>query len=102
MPRYAITEKAGRFVAGHRNNGAGTVLTLTEREAAFDERNGALVDLDKRARDARQARQADAAKQEDAPKAQDGKKSKAKGRSKAKAAPDEAGQASETDAAADD
>ena len=33
MPRYAITERAGPFVAAHRNTGVGTVLDLTERQA---------------------------------------------------------------------
>ena len=30
MPRYAITERAGPFVAGFRNAGVGTVLELSE------------------------------------------------------------------------
>jgi hypothetical protein len=33
MPRYAITETAGRFVAGQTNTGVGTVLELTEKQA---------------------------------------------------------------------
>ena len=32
MSRYAITERAGSFVAAHRNTGVGTVLDLTERQ----------------------------------------------------------------------
>ena len=28
MARYLITERAGRFVAGHRNTGVGTALDL--------------------------------------------------------------------------
>ena len=36
MPRYAITERAGPFVAAHRNTGVGTVLELTERQALSD------------------------------------------------------------------
>ena len=32
MSRYAITERAGSFVATHRNTGVGTVLDLTERQ----------------------------------------------------------------------
>ena len=36
MPRYAITERAGSFVAAHRNTGVGTVLELTERQLALD------------------------------------------------------------------
>jgi hypothetical protein len=43
MPRYAITEKAGPFVAGIRNNGVGTVLVLTERQAEHELRLGTLV-----------------------------------------------------------
>lgn len=42
MPRYAITEKAGRFVAGQTNTGVGTVLTLTEKQAAHELRLGSL------------------------------------------------------------
>jgi hypothetical protein len=43
MPRYAITERAGPFVAGHRNTGVGTVLDLTERQADHELRLGTLV-----------------------------------------------------------
>ena len=46
MPRYAITEKAGRFVAAHRNTGVGTVLELTEKQAEHELRLGSLVALD--------------------------------------------------------
>ncbi len=46
MPRYAITEKAGRFVADHRNTGVGMVLELTERQAEHELRLGSLVALD--------------------------------------------------------
>ncbi|MCB1500825.1 MAG: hypothetical protein KDK07_13720 [Bauldia sp.] len=46
MPRYAITEKAGRFVAGHRNIGVGMVLELTEKQAEHELRLGSLVALD--------------------------------------------------------
>ena len=45
MPRYAITERAGPFVAGIRNTGVGTVLDLTERQAEHELRLGALVRL---------------------------------------------------------
>jgi hypothetical protein len=45
MPRYAITERAGPFVAGHRNTGVGTVLDLTERQAEHELRLGTLVQL---------------------------------------------------------
>jgi hypothetical protein len=43
MPRYAITERAGPFVAAHRNTGVGTVLELTERQAEHELRLGTLV-----------------------------------------------------------
>jgi len=46
MPRYAITEKAGRFVAGQNNTGVGTVLTLTEKQAEHEVRLGSLHPLD--------------------------------------------------------
>lgn len=45
MPRYAITERAGPFVAAHRNPGVGTVLDLTERQAEHELRLGSLVAL---------------------------------------------------------
>ena len=53
MPRYAITEKAGRIVAGQTNTGVGSVLTLTEEQAAADLRLGALHALDARKPDAK-------------------------------------------------
>jgi hypothetical protein len=46
MPRYAITEKAGRFVAAHRNIGVGMVLDLTEKQAEHEVRLGSIVPLD--------------------------------------------------------
>lgn len=33
MPRFAITEKAGRIVAGHSNTGIGTVFFLSDAQA---------------------------------------------------------------------
>ncbi len=45
MPRYAITERAGPFVAGIRNTGVGTVLQLTVRQAEHELRIGTLVRL---------------------------------------------------------
>jgi hypothetical protein len=45
MPRYAITERAGPFVAAHRNTGVGNVLELTERQAEHELRLGTLVPL---------------------------------------------------------
>lgn len=46
MPRFAITEKAGRFVAGHNNTGVGTMLTLTDKQAEHEVRLGTLVQMD--------------------------------------------------------
>jgi len=46
MNRYAITEKAGRFVAGQTNTGVGTVLTLTDKQADHELRLGTLRPLD--------------------------------------------------------
>ena len=46
MNRYAITEKAGRFVAGQTNIGVGTVLTLTDKQAEHELRLGTLRRLD--------------------------------------------------------
>jgi len=42
MPRYAVTETAGRFVAGQTNTGVGTVLELTEKQAEHEVRLGSL------------------------------------------------------------
>jgi hypothetical protein len=52
MPRYAITERAGPFVAAHRNTGVGTVLELTERQAEHELRLGTLVALPAATREA--------------------------------------------------
>ena len=46
MPRYAITEKAGRFVATHRNTGVGMILELTEKQAEHELRLGCFVTHD--------------------------------------------------------
>ena len=46
MNRYAITEKAGRFVSGQTNTGVGTVLTLTEKQAEHELRLGTLRRVD--------------------------------------------------------
>jgi len=46
MNRYAITEKAGRFVAGQTNTGVGTVLMLTDKQAEHELRLGTLRSLD--------------------------------------------------------
>jgi len=46
MAKYLITEKAGRFVAGHRNTGVGTVLDLLPLAAEYELRLGTLVPVD--------------------------------------------------------
>lgn len=46
MPRFAITEKAGRIVAGHNNTGVGSVLHLSNDTAKADVDAGRLVALD--------------------------------------------------------
>lgn len=46
MPRFAITEKAGRMVAGHSNTGVGSVLHLSNDAAKVDVDAGRLVALD--------------------------------------------------------
>lgn len=47
MPCYAITEKAGPFVATYRNTGVGTVLELTGHQAEHELRLGTLMPLDR-------------------------------------------------------
>lgn len=46
MPRFAITEKAGRIVAGRSNTGVGSVLHLSNEAAKADVDAGRLVALD--------------------------------------------------------
>lgn len=46
MKSYAITDKAGRYVAGTRNPGVGTHLTLTEKQAEAALRNGEIVEVE--------------------------------------------------------
>lgn len=46
MPKYRITEKAGRFVAGHRNTGVGTELDLLPHAAEYEINLGTLVPAD--------------------------------------------------------
>lgn len=60
MPRFAITETAGRFVAGQTNTGVGTILTLTEKQAEHEVRLGSLHALDVKpaAKDAKPAKPA--------------------------------------------
>lgn len=41
--RYKITTKAGTHVAGRKNPGAGSVLTLTDKQAEQPLRDGAIV-----------------------------------------------------------
>lgn len=42
MPRYIITEKAGRFVAGYRNTGVGTILDIPAVAAEYEITLGTL------------------------------------------------------------
>ena len=41
--RFVITEKAGSWIAGQRSPGAGTILELTDHQAAHELRLGTLV-----------------------------------------------------------
>ena len=43
MPRYAITQRAGPFVAAHHSTGIGTVPELTARQAEHELRLVTLV-----------------------------------------------------------
>lgn len=43
MREYRITTKAGRWVAGQTNNGAGTSIWLTERQATYELAQGTIV-----------------------------------------------------------
>ena len=43
---YTITEKAGRYVAGQRNGGVGTSISLTEKQAEAALRGGEIVAAD--------------------------------------------------------
>ena len=57
MKKYRITEKAGRFVAGHRNNGVGGILHLTPKAAAHELRLGTLIDVEAKAKADAKARE---------------------------------------------
>ena len=41
--RYITTARAGRFVAGQRNDGVGSVLMLTDEQAKYEVKNGTLI-----------------------------------------------------------
>ncbi len=41
---YTVTDKAGRYVAGTRNTGVGTTLSLTDKQAEAALRDGTLVE----------------------------------------------------------
>lgn len=43
MLRFIITDRAGPWIAGQRNPGAGTVLELTQQQAAHELRLGTIV-----------------------------------------------------------
>jgi hypothetical protein len=45
MGRYAITERAGPFVAAHRYTGVRTILHLSDRQAEHELRLGILTAL---------------------------------------------------------
>lgn len=88
MPKYQITEKAGRYVAGMRNTGVGTDIVLTEKQAEAALREGSIVaaltkeeaaEVDKKLRE-------EAEKEADAEKAKAAKEAEAKAKADAKAA----------------
>lgn len=70
MTRYAITETAGRFVAGQTNTGVGRILILTEKQAEHEVRLGSLRALDVKPA-AKQNKPAKPASKPDAPEAAD-------------------------------
>lgn len=70
MPRYAITETAGRFVAGQTNTGVGTILILTEKQAEHEVRLGSLRALDVKPA-AKATKSKKAAAKSEAPKAKE-------------------------------
>lgn len=43
---YAVTDKAGRFVMGQRNQGVGSKLILTDKQAEAGLRSGEIVEVD--------------------------------------------------------
>lgn len=89
--RYAITEKAGPYVAGFRNNGVGTILELTPRQAEQAVRDGTLIDTAKATKQGRaaaaerKAAQAEADKQAEAEAAEAKKKAEAEAAKQKKA-----------------
>ena len=48
MPKYKVTEAAGSWVAGTRNNGVGSELDLTAAQAAHELRLGTIVKVGQR------------------------------------------------------
>ena len=70
MPRYAITETAGRFVAGQTNTGVGSVMELTEKQAEHEVRLGSLRGLDVKPA-AKATKSEKAAAKSDAPEAKE-------------------------------
>lgn len=67
MPKYLITEKAGTFVAGHRNTGVGSTLELPAVAAEYELTLGTLVPAEEPAPAAEQEAVADDAPAEDPP-----------------------------------
>ena len=82
MPRYAITETAGRFVAGTNNTGVGTVLTLTEKQAEHEVRLGTLRLLDGAKREPREVTEQSSAPPTDGEPDKDPQQTVAKGAKK--------------------
>lgn len=67
MPKYLITEKAGTFVAGHRNTGVGSTLDLPAVAAEYELTLGTLVPADEAAPAAEQEAPEPVAVADDAP-----------------------------------
>lgn len=70
LKKYRITEKAGRFVAGYRNNGVGTVLELSPKAAAHEVRLGTLIDVEAKAKSDAKTREKAKAEEEATRKAE--------------------------------
>ena len=43
MAKYVTTRKAGKYVAGHKNEGPGTVLELSGKQAEYETALGTIV-----------------------------------------------------------
>lgn len=80
---FRITEKAGRFVAGHRNTGVGTILNLSPKAAAHEIRLGTLIDVEAKAKADAKAREKAKAEAEAKAKAEADAKAKAEAKAEA-------------------